>query len=99
MPTISLARARAELIAAGITGPHQSHSRANVVAKIRSLLTDEPAETFGLSDLGGLTESEALGIVADLTGCWRDIEECEGFDEIDPDKTVQGIITMGEVLR
>ena len=99
MPTISLARARAELIAAGITGPHQSHSRDNVVKKIRSLLGPEPDETFGISDLGAYGDSEVLGFLADITGCWRDVQDCEGYDQIDPDKTIEGIVAMGNLVR
>jgi Phosphatase len=99
MPRISTSQARAELLAAGITGPNQSHSRRNVVGKINALLGPDPDETFGLSDLGTHSPAEVLGLVADLTGCWRDLDDCEGYDVIDPDKTMAGIVTAAERLR
>jgi hypothetical protein len=69
-----------------------------VVKKIHSLLGSEPEETFGLSDLGSFTHEEVLGFMSDLTGCWRDLGDCEGFDRIDPDKTIEGIMRAGASL-
>lgn len=98
MPRITSSQARAELLAAGITGPNQSHSRRNVVSKIEALQGTEPEETFGLSDVARHSPEEVLGLLSDLTGCWRELAECEGFDRIDPDRTMEGILAAARRL-
>jgi hypothetical protein len=95
---MTTSEARAELLRAGITGPNQSHSRRNVVGKIHGLLGAEPEETFGISDLGTYTHEEVLGFMSELTGCWSDLGDCEGYDQIDPDKTMEGIERAGHRL-
>lgn len=98
MSGISLHDARAGLVAAGITGPHQSHSRQNNLSHISTMLEDDPDGSFGLSGLDRYSVGEVLGFLAELTGCSPDLEECEGFDTIDPDRTVAAIAAAGRRL-
>jgi len=98
MSGITLHDARSRLVAAGITGPHQSHSRQNNLSHIRSMLEDDPDGSFGLSGLDRYSVGEVLGFLAELTGCSPDVEECEGFDTIDPDRTVAAIAAAGRRL-
>lgn len=98
MQPITAHEAAARLSAAGITGPHQSHSRANNLEKIRAALDGEPSATFGLSGLERYQAHEILSFLAEITGCSSDIADCEGFDTIDPQQTVAGLIAAGERL-
>ena len=98
MSGISLHDARAGLVAAGITGPHQSHSRQNNLSHIRTMLEDDPEGSFGLSGLDRYSVGEVLGFLAELTGCSPDLEDCEGFDTIDPDRTVAALASAGRRL-
>jgi len=86
------------LTAAGITGAHQSHTRANNLEKIRALFEGDPDATFGISGLDRYQAHEVLDFVAAVTGCSPDIEMCEGYDTIDPQRTVAGIVAAGEAL-
>jgi len=90
--------AREQLLAAGITGPHQSHSRANNLEKIRASLEGDPAATFGISGIDRYQAHEILAFLAEVTGCSPDIALCDGYDTINPDRTVAGIVTAGERL-
>src|SRR5688500_6208990 len=94
-----ISQARDELIAAGVTGPHQSHSRANAISKIRDIIEGDTADTFGLSGLDKYSAAEVHGFVAELTGCSNDIAHLEGYDAMDPDKTMEGIIAAARRLR
>lgn len=96
--SISLDEAREALLQAGITGPHQSHSRTSTLAKIEPLIEGDPDKTFGLSGLNKHSPSEVLGFMAKLTGCPADID-CLDDDSIDPDLTIGGIVTAAERLR
>lgn len=98
MSEITLHEAREQLVAAGITGPHKSHSRQNNLRKIAAMLEGDPDGSFGLSGLEGYTTGEVLGFLAELTGCAPDIEECEGFDTIDPDRTIAALVDAGRRL-
>ena len=86
------------LIAAGITGPHQSHSRRSSVGKIERLLEGDPDATFGLSGMSGHLPEDVLAAMSRLTGCPADISvlDCDAF--IDPDLTIRGIVTAAERL-
>ena len=87
------------LVAAGITGPHQSHSRRNNLSKIEAMLEGDRDGSFGISGLDKYSATEVLGFLAELTGCSPDIEdECE-FDTIDPERTVAGIVAAARRLR
>lgn len=87
------------LVAAGITGPHQSHSRRNNISKINAMLEGDGDGSFGLSGLDKYSAIEVLGFLAELTGCSGDIEdECE-FDTLDPERTVAGIVAAASRLR
>lgn len=98
MSEITLHEVREHLIAAGITGPHQSHSRQNNLSHIRTMLENDVDGSFGLSGLDRYSAGEVLGFLAEITGCSPDLEECEGFDTIDPDRTVAGIVAAGRRL-
>ncbi|HVL65280.1 MAG TPA: phosphatase [Actinomycetota bacterium] len=98
MPHEILERAREELEAAGITGAHRSHSRANVLKKINEVISGDTDDTFGLSGLDRHSPREVLGLVSRLTGCWTDPDDVEGFDRIDPDLTMQGLVEAGRAL-
>ncbi len=87
------------LVAAGITGPHQSHSRRNNISKIEAMLEGDRDGSFGISGLQKYSAGEVLGFLAELTGCSPEIEdECE-FDTLDPERTVNGIVAAARRLR
>lgn len=98
MSEVTMHEVREGLVAAGITGPHQSHSRQNNLSHIRSMLLNDADGSFGLSGLDRYSAGEVLGFLAEITGCSGDLEECEGFDTIDPDRTVEGIAQAGRRL-
>lgn len=94
-----LARSRTALVAAGITGPHQSHSRENAIGKIRAIVDGDSEDTFGITGLDRYSAGEILGFVSELTGCPGDIEDVGGHDEIDPQKTIEGIVAAARRLK
>ena len=98
MSEITLHEVRERLVAAGITGPHQSHSRQNNLSHIRAMLEADADASFGLSGLDRYSAGEVLGFLAELTGCSNDLEECEGFDTIDPNRTVEALVQAGKRL-
>jgi hypothetical protein len=90
---------RDALVAAGITGPHRSHRREGSIEKIHSLLDGrEPDATFGLSGFERYSAGEVLGFMAEATGCSGDIEASLD-DEIDPERTIAGLVQAAERLR
>ncbi|MQB00341.1 MAG: hypothetical protein GEU78_08630 [Actinobacteria bacterium] len=99
MPDPDLAHVRDSLVAAGITGPHQSHARRANVTKIKALLEGDPGATFGLSSAADHSEEDVLGFMAQLTGCSPEIAELDHQDTIDPDLTMRGIVEAAERLR
>ncbi|MGH2729418.1 MAG: phosphatase [Actinomycetota bacterium] len=99
MVEIDLSQTRAALVAAGVAGPHQSHSRHNAISKIHSLLSGDSEEAFGLTGVTKYSAGEILSFVAELTGCSPDMADLEGYDTIDPDLTINGLLRAGEVLR
>jgi len=99
MSDIDLAQVRDALIAAGVTGPHRSHARHSSVAKIHALLEGDPDATFGLSMSGDHSRADVLRFMAQLTGCSPDVEDVDHQDVIDPDRTVEGIVTAAQRLR
>lgn len=98
MSAITLHEVRDRLVAAGITGPHQSHSRQNNLSHIRSMLDNDADGSFGLSGLDHYSDGQVLGFLAEITGCSSDPEECEGFDTIDPERTVTALVDAGRRL-
>lgn len=98
MQPITEPEARERLVAAGITGPHRSHSRANNLEKIRALAEGDPDGTFGISGVERYPAAEVLSFVAELTGCSPDLEWRDGYDTMDPSKTVAGLVAAGEAL-
>jgi histidinol phosphate phosphatase hisN-like protein len=93
-----LAQARTTLVTAGITGPHQSHSRANAISKILDILAGDTDDTFGLTGLDRYSAQEVHGFVAELTGSSNDIANLDGYDEMDPDMTIAGILNAARRL-
>ena len=98
MSESSLSQARGALIAAGITGPHQSHPRRGSISKIHALVEGDEEATFGLSGVERYSAPEILGFMSSLTGCPDDIESLDCDDFIDPDLTVRGIVDAGRRL-
>jgi hypothetical protein len=94
-----LSHARDALVAANVTGPHTSHSRHNALSKIHSIIDGDTEDTFGLSGLDNYSAGEILGFVAELMGCSPDIASYEGYDDIDPDLTIDGIVAAARRLR
>jgi hypothetical protein len=94
-----LVSSREALIAAGITGPHKSHSRHNVIGKVRAIIEGDTEDTFGLSGLDRYSAHEVLDFVSQVMGCFNDIDAHEGYDSIDPEKTVAGIVAGAQRLR
>jgi hypothetical protein len=65
MLPISLSDARDALVAAGVTGPHQSHTRRNALTKIKAMVSGDDEESrFGLSGLTTYSPAEVLGFMA-----------------------------------
>ena len=87
------------LAAAGVTGRHQSHSRANTVDKARAMVEHDVEARFGIAGVERYTAGEVLGFLAELTGCSPDLESLEGEDTVDPARTVQAIVGAGRRLR
>jgi hypothetical protein len=94
-----LERSRAALVSAGITGPHHSHTRENAIGKIRAVIAGDTEDTFGVSGLDKYAAQEILGFVSELTGCPNDIADIRGYDEIDPTKTIDGIVAAARRLK
>ncbi len=92
MSKFSVVEARRSLLAAGVTGPHQSHSRESNVSKIQELLSGEGDASFGLSGVDEHSPDEILAFMAELTGCSPDIAELAEQDMIDPERTTSGIL-------
>jgi Phosphatase len=93
-----LSRAKHELAASGIIGPHQSHSRRDNISKIHSLLDGDKDAAFGLSGVDRYSAGEILGFLAELTGCSDDITDLDGEDTIDPDRAVAAIARAAQRL-
>ena len=94
-----LVAARDALVATGVTGSHQSHTRGDTLNKIRALVDGDKDAAFGLEGFDRYSAQEILSFLAELTGCSSDIEEVEGIDTIDPDKTIEAIAAAGRRLR
>ena len=99
MSADSLVETKEALIAAGITGRHQSHSRNNAVTKARAMVEDDVEARFGITGIEKYSATEVLGFLAELTGCSPDIEDLAGEDTVDPDRTVGAIVAAAKRLR
>lgn len=99
MPPDLKTETRKRIVEAGIAGTHRSHSRRSTIAKIEPLIAGDPDKTFGLSGMDAYTPDDVLGFMAKLTGCSADIGCVDEDDYIDPDLTVQGIVTAAERIR
>jgi hypothetical protein len=99
MSMLSPSEARDQLVAGGVTGPHHSHSRQNTVAKVNALVEGDPDASFGLSGVDRYSATEILGFLSELTGSSPDVTDLDGFDTIDPDKTIVGILSAARRLQ
>ena len=91
MTSETRAQAAAALVAAGVVGPHRSHSRHNNISKIRALVDGDGEAAFGMSGMARHSAEDVLRFLAELTGCSADITEVAGEDTIDPERTVAAI--------
>jgi Phosphatase len=98
MTFLDAEQAKGALMAAGITGPHQSHSRRNVIGNIRALVAGDPDKLFGMSAPVDYTAADVLGFLADVTGCLPDIGDEEGWDTVDPERTMAAIMAAARRL-
>jgi hypothetical protein len=96
---IGLQEAADALVAAGITGPHQSHRRRGNIAKIKAMLDDDLESRFGLSGFERYSAPEILELIARLTGCSKDPDDPSEQDHIDPSLTVAAIVEGAHRLR
>lgn len=97
---VDLHEVKNALIAAGITGPHRSHSRLSSLRKIHGLVAAEDLDaTFGISGTDKYGAFEVLSFMAELTGCPADIEDVDSNDLIDPDKTIAGLVAAADRLK
>ena len=94
-----LVAARDALVASGVTGPHQSHSRRDTLNKIHALTNGDQDAAFGLEGFDRYSAGEILSFLSEITGCSDDIEEVEGADALDPDKTIAAIVAGARRLR
>lgn len=99
MPSEYLVRARDALVAAGITGPHQSHSRSDNLNKIGALVEGDVDASFGYRGSDRYSPGEVLSFLSEITGCSDDIEAWDGSDTLDPDKTITAIVRAAEHLK
>lgn len=99
MPPVSMPELRAALVAGGLAGPHQSHTRRNNLAKIEAMTEGDPDGTFGLSSVAGRDPHLVLAHLAELTGCSADPTDVDGCDTIDPDLTIGAIVSAATRLR
>ncbi len=98
MSFLSPSDARAALVAAGITGPHQSHARESTMSKIKGILEGDSEDSFGLSGLGRHSPDDVLRYVSELTGCSLETSDLNCYDTIDPDLTIEGILSAARRL-
>jgi Phosphatase len=91
--------ARDALVASGIVGAHQSHSRRDNILKVHALTAGDEDASFGISTVTDHSPGRVLGWLAELTSCSPDLEDLEGADTIDPDKTMDAIVRAGLRLR
>jgi hypothetical protein len=96
---MDVAQTRRALVAAGITGSHQSHSRRGNIGKIDRLIEGDEDATFGLSGMADRSRADILAAMSRFTGCPSDVADLECEDFIDPDLTMQGIVAAAERLR
>ena len=98
VPAATIDAARRALVAAGITGPHQSHPRGDNLSKIRKLVDGNSGMAFGMSGMTAYSVAQVLQFVSDTTGCSPDASDDTVEDAIDPARTVAGIIAAAERL-
>jgi hypothetical protein len=99
MTEISLDDIKTALVAGGISGPHQSHTRHNNLSNLRACVDGDPDKAFGISGLTLRSEQEAIDALSGLTGCSNDLGDPTGYDTIDPDLTVKGIVSASRRMR
>jgi hypothetical protein len=84
------------LLGCAAAGPDCSHDRANVLWKVRQLVSGDPGGQFGLSGLTSFTESEVLAMIGDEAGFDPAIfDQGDGPVPIDPLKVLQACRDTG----
>jgi hypothetical protein len=99
MHDMSLDDLKQWLVKAHISGPHKSHSRQNNLSNIAKCVGGDPEYCFGISGTTLVSEQEVLGYLAELTGCSNDLTDHSGYDTMDPEKTVAGMVAAATRLR
>lgn len=99
MEPLSLEDLKAKLVRAHITGLHVSHSRQNNLSNLAKCVSGDPDYCFGISGSTLVTEQAVLGYLAELTGCSDELGDHAGYDTMDPDKTVAGMVAAATRLR
>jgi Phosphatase len=98
MTSSLLSSARAGLVAGGVVGPHQSHTRPDNLSKVHKLVDGDEGMAFGMSGMTRYPPERVLAFVAEITGCSPDIAEEGSEDAIDPDLSVAAIVRAAERL-
>jgi hypothetical protein len=93
-----VAATRDALTASGIVGAHQSHTRKDSIRKIHSLVGGDEDAAFGLSTTARHPPEKVLEWLAELTSCSPDLDDLEGSDTIDPERTIDAIVRGAERL-
>ncbi|GAA2867974.1 phosphatase [Streptosporangium fragile] len=88
---------REHLIRTGIAGDVAT-SRENNLDHYRSLANRDPHYMFGLSLEGAWSYRDILELMAKAAGVVADPEHREGQDTIDPDRTIEAVEKMGDVI-
>lgn len=90
------ARLRAHLLETGLAGGTRT-PRSNAVSHAEKLAGDDPDKHMGV----GRRSRDAAGVlaaVAALCGCSAALDERDGPGNIDPERTLDGLILVGDAL-
>jgi ribosomal protein S2 len=88
-----------------LAGPELSHSRRNNLEAVTRLANLDPYVTFGIRRVieyvqeKQLEPSEALGMIAEITKCSKDLNHTEGRGYISPASTIKGLRAAGAAIR
>src|SRR6476660_242328 len=88
-----------------LAGPELSHSRHNNLEAVNRLADLDPYVTFGIRRVieyvqeKQLEPSEALGMIAEITKCSKDLNQTEGRGYISPASTIKGLRAAGAAIR
>ena len=88
-----------------LAGPELSHSRRNNLEAVNKLAKVDPYATFGIRRVieyvqeKQLEPGEALGMIAEITKCSKDLNHTEGRGYISPASTIKGLKAAGAAIR